>query len=176
MGVHTCSHEFACCHLCIHRKWRLRIPTLIYMHIHLPECLYSCIHVHVLRPPQSCLVPLEQGLSGCRNPWAAAGNAQGPRAWGNGFFPPNKSTPHPGSWKPGPGASMCSQPGGQGSASPHVGSLSSHLLSCFQIRSLLPGKLQPGFTGSDCSQPREALAPLSQRGFVGWGFFIPLRL
>lgn len=34
-----------------------------------------------------------------------------------------------------------------------------------------PGKLQPGFIGNDRSRPREALAPLSQTWFCGFGFF-----
>lgn len=92
------------------------------------------------------------------------------------FFHQINPPPHPSSWKPGPGASMCHTLGGA-STSPHVFPQSSNLC-CFQIRSLCPGKLWSWFIGSNRSRPcPKAVAGSFGSSFstpcCGLGFFYP---
>lgn len=114
----------------------------------------------------------------CHPHQAATGNTLGPRAEGNvWFFPPNKSTPYPSSWKPGPGASMCHALGRQPQP-PHLlpGAQIFSAASKFAASAL--GNFSRGLleaTTAGCAQRRsqEASTPLSQCDFVGWGFLSP---
>lgn len=88
------------------------------------------------------------------------------------FFPPNKSKlPHPGSWKPGPGASLCSQPGGQGGASPHGGSPELKSLQLLPNLQTL-GNFSHGLLGITAAGRGKLWFLFLKRGFVGLGFFI----
>lgn len=140
MYIHANAYKFAhnyVLHMCIH----CGACTQKAQHPDTYTCTSTCSNIcfcgathaymcMLYGHPKGCLVLLELGPLGAggdraaerrchpTEPLLGTRRVPGQRETG-GFFPPNKSTPHPSSWKPGPGASMYHTPGGA-STSPHI--------------------------------------------------------